>query len=262
MPDELMTMWDASDLPDPQPTTPTAAFYVGGDTPHVYTDAQVAAIRARYGLPIWTGYDHTSDGAAEAARVLAWLHAHRWKSGTLVGLDTEDLVIPEFIGPFNAAITAGGWLVLHYESKSSDGGNPPTSGGRWSADWTGIPHLRPGDTATQYIPDAWLGAPYDLSVILATAPLHELNPPVTKHITWGEVIVHVPALGLGDTGPAVARMQALLNAWYPGSIGPSGADGAFGPATLGGLLSFQRAMGLLASPGTCDGPSWRALIES
>ena len=262
MSDEIMTMWDASNLPDPQPTTPVAAFYIGGDTPHVYTDAQVAAIRARYGLPIWTCYDAANDGVVEAERALAWLHRRNWTRGTEVALDTEELVIPEFISQFNTVITQSGYLVLHYESKSSDGGNPATSGGRWSADWTGIAHLRPGDVATQYVPDSWLGEPYDLSVIVTAAPLHQLTPLVTHKILWGDVSVHVPVLQLGDTGPAVARMQHLLEAWYPASTGPSGADGMFGPVTLAGLVSFQRAMGLPAAAGVCDSPTWRELLES
>ena len=256
-----LPMWDASNLPDPQPTTPVGAFYVGGDTPHVYTDAQVAAIRARYGLPIWTGYDHQHDGAMEAAKVLDWLRSHHWTPGTLVAVDTEALVIPDFLIPFNAAITSAGWKLLHYESKDAIAGNPPTSGGKWAADWTGQPHLRPGDTATQYIPDAWLGAPYDLSLISADAPLHELNPPVVHRITWTEVVCKVPVLGIGDQGAAVKRVQHLLEAWYPGAIGPTGPDGIFGPATLAGLVSFQRAHGLPAAAGTTDAPTWAKLVE-
>lgn len=261
MTEPTIAMWDASTLPDPQPTTPAAAFYVGGDTPHVYTDAEVKAIRARYGLPIWTGYDHASDGAAEAARVVAWLHSHGWKPGTLVAVDTEDLVIPAFLSEFNRVVTEAGWLLLHYESKDAQAGNPPTSGGKWAADWTGIPHLRPGDTATQYVPDAWLGAPYDLSLIRADAPLHELNPPVTRHLVWAEVTMRLPVLVPGDQGPAVTRMQHLLEAWYPASTGTTGPDGMFGPSTLKGLVSFQHAHGIVPPPGSCDGRTWALLVE-
>jgi Putative peptidoglycan binding domain len=261
VPEQTLAMWDASTLPDPQPTTPVAAFYVGGDTPHVYTDTQIKAIRARYGVPIWTGYDFQHDGAAEAAKVVEWLHRHGWKGGTLVAVDTEELVIPDFLGPFNTVITQAGWLLLHYESKVAIAGNPPTSGGKWAADWTGIPHLRPGDTATQYVPDKWLGALYDLSLILASAPLHELNPPVVAHVTWADVAMRLPVLGVGMTGPAVARMQHLLEAWYPASTGPGDADGIFGPDTLTGLMSFQRAHGIHPATGACDGPTWARLVE-
>lgn len=258
---ETLGMWDASNLPDPQPTTPVAAFYAGGDTPHVYTDAQIAAIRARWGLVIWTGYDHTRDGAAEAAVFVAWLHAHKWTPGTLVAVDTEELIIPDFLAAFNAAITTAGWLLLHYESKNAIPGNPPTSGGKWAADWTGIPHLRPGDTATQYVPDQWLGAPYDLSLISATAPLHQLNPPVVHHTTYADVSMHLPILSIGDQGPAVTRMQHLLDAWYPGAVGPAGTDGFFGETTLAGLVSFQRAHGISPPAGACDGRTWARLVE-
>lgn len=261
MTEPTLVMWDASNLPDPQPTVPVGAMYAGGDTPHDVTDAQLAAIRARWGVIIWTGYDHANDGAIEAARFIAWLHAHKWTPGTHVAVDTEELVIPGFLTAFNAAVTAAGWLLLHYESKNAIPGNPPTSGGLWAADWTGIPHLRPGDTATQYVPDKWLGAPYDLSLIKATAPLHELNPPVRPHITWVDVAMRLPVLGVGMTGPAVIRMQHLLEAWYPASTGPAGADGILGPATLAALVSFQRAHGIAPPTGACNGPTWARLVE-
>jgi len=261
MTDPTLAMWDASNLPDPQPTTPVAAFYVGGDTPHTYTDAEVKAIRARWGLPIWTGYDHANDGAAEAAVMISWLHAHRWTPGTLVAIDTEELVIPQFIEAFNLAIRAAGWKLVDYSSKSPEPLNPPTDGGHWTADWTGIPHLRPGDTATQYVPDKWLGAPYDLSLIRADVPLHELNPPVVPHVTWTDVVMRLPVLATGMTGPAVVRLQHLLEAWYPGSIGPDGPDGIFGPATTRGLVSFQRAHGISTPAGVCTGDTWARLVE-
>lgn len=261
MTEPTLAMWDASNLPDPQPTTPVAAFYGGGDTPHVYTPEQVKAIRARYGLPIWTGYDHQNDGAAEAAKFLAWLHSLGWKPGTLVAVDTEELVIPVFLAAFNAAITAAGWLLVDYQSKVAIPDNPRTSGGVWAADWTGIPHLRPGDTATQYVPDKWLGAPYDLSLIRADVPLHELNPPVVHHVRYIDVVCRVPVLGVGDQGPAVVRLQHLLEAWYPASTGATGPDGIFGPDTLAGLVSFQRAHGIVPANGITDGPSWARLVE-
>lgn len=261
MTEPTLTMWDASSMPVPQPTVPVAAMYAGGDTPHDVTDSQLADIRARWMVIIWTGYDHANDGAAEAAKYIAWLHAHHWTPGTLVAVDTEELIIPEFLAAFNAAVTAAGWLLLHYESKNAIPGNPPTSGGLWAADWTGIPHLRPGDTATQYVPDKWLGAPYDLSLIKATAPLHELHPPVVHPLTYADVAMHLPVLGVGDQGPAVVRMQSLLDAWYEASIGPAGLDGIFGPATLAGLVSFQRAHGISPPTGACDGRTWARLVE-
>lgn len=261
MTEPTLSMWDASNLPDPQPTTPVAAFYIGGDTPHVYTDEQVKAIRARWGLPIWTCYDQAHDGPAEAAKAMAWLHAHGWKPGTLIALDTEELIIPNFISEFDGVVRSAGWYVMRYGSEVAISGNPQTSGGRWTADWTGIPHLNPGDTATQYAPDKWLGAPYDLSVILASAPLHELNPPVVHHITYIDVTMRLPILGVGDQGPAVKRMQHLLEAWYPGSTGPAGADGFFGAVTLAGLVSFQRAHGISPPTGACDSPTWAHLVE-
>jgi peptidoglycan hydrolase-like protein with peptidoglycan-binding domain len=46
----------------------------------------------------------------------------------------------------------------------------------------------------------------------------------------------------GDTGPAVAELQRLLNAH--GANIP--VDGDFGPATMAALLAFQRAQGLVA----------------
>lgn len=259
MPVETLMMWHAATLPDNQPGTPVAAFYIGGDTPNIYAAAQVEQIRARYALPIWCAHDHDDDAQAAAIDAISWLRARNWRTGALVALDTDDLAVPGFVDLFNQALRGAGWPVLHYELKPSPAPAPPTDGGHWSADWTGQPHLLVDDVATEYLPASMSRLPYNVSLIRADAVLHELNPPVRHVINWASVTMHLPVLGQGDTGPAVTRLQHLLEAWRPHVTSPGGPDGVFGPATLDAVISFQRIHGFTAGYGTCDARTWALL---
>jgi peptidoglycan hydrolase-like protein with peptidoglycan-binding domain len=65
----------------------------------------------------------------------------------------------------------------------------------------------------------------------------------------------LPRLVRGDSGPAVARLQALLNmAGQRIDI-----DGAFGAATAEAVREFKRIQGLPVD-GTCGRSCWMALL--
>ena len=72
---------------------------------------------------------------------------------------------------------------------------------------------------------------------------------------WG-ITAGLTALRLGDSGPAVLRLQNVLFAWYPGAepFKSLVADGAFGPKTEDAVEAFQRRAGLvvdgIAGPAT------------
>ena len=71
--------------------------------------------------------------------------------------------------------------------------------------------------------------------------------------------VKLPVLEQGDTGEAVRAAQLLLIG-RGCSCGPYGADGDFGPATYGGVISFQRRRRL--EPDGVIGPlTWEAMLK-
>lgn len=67
-----------------------------------------------------------------------------------------------------------------------------------------------------------------------------------------------PVMAKGDHGSCVVELQRRLVA-HGVSVGPSGADGGFGPATLAAVRSFQRAKGLSVD-GIVGPLTWGALL--
>ncbi|WP_431841308.1 peptidoglycan-binding protein [Calidifontibacter indicus] len=67
-----------------------------------------------------------------------------------------------------------------------------------------------------------------------------------------------PVMSKGDHGSCVVELQRRLVA-HGVSVGPSGADGAFGPATLAAVRAFQRARGLSVD-GIVGPLTWGALL--
>lgn len=255
-----LLMGDSSTPPAKYPPYPVWAFYIGGDTPHVWTDAEYESIPCRWVLPIFTASNPGRDVQADARAIIGWLHAHGWRPGELVAVDTETSILPGYLEQLDALITAAGFRLVDYESKGPESANPITAGGRWIADWTGTPHLRPDSVATQFINDTALGEPWDESLILLGARLHELHPPVTRRIAMVDVSVLLPELTRGDTGSAVARLQGLLDAWLLPTDGTITVDGDFGPVTAEILAAFQAAHGIRPPRGLVDGDTWAKLL--
>ena len=69
-------------------------------------------------------------------------------------------------------------------------------------------------------------------------------------------LTQCPFLRLGDRGPAVQRLQILLQTarFSPGPI-----DGIFGSRTQGALIAFQRSTGQIDVTGVADLETWTAL---
>lgn len=156
-------------------------FYIGGDTPHVWTDAEVEVLKRkfRYLLPIFTNNHPQSwqQGQNDGMIAVAWMHAHSVPAASAVGLDYEDAQNAQYLQGFEAAVLAYGYKTLLYGQTSTVYGNPRPSAGYWGANWNGIPHLNPKDCATQYISDTMLGEPYDLSLLSDSLVLWDTIPP-------------------------------------------------------------------------------------
>lgn len=91
----------------------------------------------------------------------------------------------------------------------------------------------------------------------ADAPVGTDGQPIPKPIDT--VLVRLPVLGEGASGPAVVAVQVLLHSrGY--DVGTTGSDGKFGPATRAALLKFQAAHGDPDPKGDTGSGTWRTLL--
>lgn len=171
-------MYDAAYPPASPPTTDAVAFYIGGDTPHVWTAAEIARQRARYRLPIYVRSNPTTALApSDAAKTIAWLRANKAPHGCAVALDLETAVHATYVKTYDQLVHAAGWVVLAYGSLGTIFQNPRTSGGYWAANPTGIAHMVRGADATQWAFDTQIGRAWDLSDVADTVPLWDTHAP-------------------------------------------------------------------------------------
>lgn len=169
----MLTIGDSAWPPPTYPQVDGWGFYLGGNTPHPWTDREVAAIPTRCKLPIWTRSNPQGTSQAQADADLAGQRAMALgqPAGTLIALDFESAVNGAYVSAFDAQLHTYGYSEILYGGASTLFLNPRPSGGYWAADWTRTPHLVHGSVATQYISDQQLGRPYDLSVALPDLPL-------------------------------------------------------------------------------------------
>jgi hypothetical protein len=169
-------MYDAS-IPPPDPHRDVCAGYIGGDTPHLWSDAEWASQSARWRLPIYVCDNPGSRNAiSDANAAIGWMSAHAVPRGSALALDYETAVDGAYAAAFDKAVVRAGYRTLLYGSLSTVTRNPRPSAGYWAADWTGAPHLVPGTEATQYASDTMLGEPYDLSLVSDTLVLWDTRP--------------------------------------------------------------------------------------
>jgi len=200
------TMKDSAFPTKAGPKTDIVLIYVGGDTPHPWTDADIKAMPERYRFPTWVRSNPAQhDGAAEAALFAAWLHSHKVPQGTCVCLDLETAISTIYVQRFNSGMRAAGYKVIKYGSKGSIFKNPQTDGGTFVADpqKDKQPFMdSTGDTvATQYAFDGQ----YDLSLVRNNkiVPLWDISkkdiPHVRSHMTGGSLALYPLAESLHTT---------------------------------------------------------------
>jgi len=230
------------------------AFYIGGDTPHVWTNAEVAALPYRYRLPIFVRSNPQQANAnVDAANCLTALASHGAPKGTLVALDFETAVDPAYVAEFCARVMAGGYRVILYGSENFVHRNNIPDGLYWSADWTKVNHIHSGDAGTQWIS---LQA-YDESTFAATLPLWDTQPHAAPGKTAGTVPVDFPWKN-GDRGNRVRAIQALAG---PKRGHDLACDGVFGTETENAVRGVQEAA-LIKVDGIVGPETWKALLDS
>lgn len=268
-----MLIGDSAYPPSTYPTTWKTqsivgwGFYIGGNTPHVWTVAEVAELKKhyRYLLPIYTRSDpQSASPSADALAAIKQLQLLGVPEGTLVQLDYETAVDSSYEQAFGTTLATAGYILELYGSKSTVVQNAVPAGGYDEADWTGT------DTPPVSTADQFANFPtYDLNDFRSDAKLWDTRPvaPPNPVPTAGTPAVKVLQTLLnqdgahlsvdgeygplskaallaalrgqnvrsGQSGTAVRLVQAALCVW--GHM--VAVDGQFGPATLAAVKSFQ-----------------------
>lgn len=169
-----LTFADAATLPDPLPAADGFAFYIGGDTVHIWTAAEVAVLKARYRwlLPVFVRSNPPGPGAlADVAAAEAQLKEIGAPPGILVAWDSETSVDASYIAQVYGLLAAAGDKLIDYGSVNYVTGNRNPDGWYWGAQWTGAAHIAGGNQMTQFRDGA-----YDTSLAQATLPFWDTRP--------------------------------------------------------------------------------------
>lgn len=249
--DVTLTFYDAAFPPASPPETDGVAFYIGGDTPHIWTRAEVGASPARYRLPVYVRSDPARASAtADMTAAVTRLHQLGAPRGTVAALDLETAADPVYVRAAWRALRGDGYLLMVYASQRVvlSEGNP--DGLYWGADWTSRPHLASRDAMTQW---EALG-PYDESVARSGLPFWDTRPP--RPLTWEEKLMStLPQVAAGAAGNMVRTVQGLCCA----RDRDTAIDGDFGPATEAAVKAVQAAAGITAD-GIVGPQTWPVLI--
>lgn len=145
-----MILYDDAYATTPAPPgTQGCLVYVGGDTPHPWTDQDIANQHVLYLLPTWVRSNLGGSPQADGQGMIAWLRAHKAPAGISTVLDLETQVNPGYVIQYGAEMHAAGFRVLVYGSKSTLFGNPRLDG-YFVADYTDTPHVMAGTVVTQF----------------------------------------------------------------------------------------------------------------
>lgn len=201
-----LIFYDSAFPPASPPKADGVAFYIGGDTPHVWTEAEIAATNTRFRLPVYVRSNPPGPGAipdvAAAVARLALLKAPR---GTLVAWDMEMAADASYIKAVYGALNTAGYKLIVYGSQSTVLGNDNPDGLYWGAAWTGVVHIAGGDVMTQYV--SFSG--YDESEATSALPFWDTAPPAPvgpqRHVSTG---LHSLAALARERNTTV---QALIN---------------------------------------------------
>lgn len=248
-----LIFYDASTPPAHPPAVDGVAFYIGGDTPHVWIVAEIDAAPARYRLPTWVRSDPAGhSGSADAAAAAEQLAAIGAPRGCVVALDTETAVDPVYVSAFFVRLMRAGYVLLDYGSQSSLFANHVPHGGYyWGADWTGTEHVDQGDEGTQY----QSGPDYDLSAFKPGLPFWDTHVSRETDDWTGAIMKQLPTLRSGSTGAHVGLVQFLCGQHIHGVA----IDNVFGSVTAAAVVKVQQAHGL--DPDGVVGPkTWPVLL--
>lgn len=169
-----LTFADAATMPATLPAADGFAFYIGGDTPHIWTAAEVAELKQHYRflLPVFVRSNPPGPGAqADVAAAHAQLRDLNAPPGILVAWDSETAVDAAYIAQVYGLLSAAGDKLIDYGSQNFVTGNKNPDGWYWGADWTSRSHLTGTDEMTQ-----WTSGGFDQSLAQASLPFWDTRP--------------------------------------------------------------------------------------
>lgn len=218
-----LLFYDAAFPPQPPPTGfDGVAFYVGGDTPHVWSVAEIQAQPVRFRLPIFTRSNPPGPGvASDVAAAVTRLREIGAPKGCLVAWDSETSVDPAYIKAVYFALKAEGYTLIDYGSMPGVFGNDNPDGYYWGAQWTNVPHIAPGDVMTQ-----WRSlSSYDESSSQPVLPFWDTQKEVNMTELPGEWLYitnvdylqagEVRVTGVGGPEALLGNAVILFTTWRP-----------------------------------------------
>lgn len=240
------------------------AFYIGGDTPHVWSLAEIEAQHVRFRLPIFVRSNPaTADVQADLMSAISRLDAIGAPKGCIVALDSETSVNPNYVAQFFYGMRDAGYTLMDYGSVSTVFGNNIPDGYYWGAHWTNRAGVEPNEVMTQ-----WQALnSYDESDARATLPFWDSSaapsPAPAPAPVRPETGVQLPLLRLGSREEAVRTVQILCGrrGYFPANSGtPEMPDGDFGPATDAAVRAVQAAAHISVD-GRVGQETWPVLIK-
>lgn len=166
----MKTMYDNTSLLVPEPNTDVLAFYIGGNTPHVWTIDELNRSTRRYRLPTYVRSYPGVNPHVDSGSALTRLSQIGAPKGISTALDVETMVNPPYVSAYGADLHNAGYRVLVYGSLSVVTGNPALDG-LWVADWDGVQQWDADDPIMVKAIQWQSFANYDLSIVMDDVPL-------------------------------------------------------------------------------------------
>src|SRR5258708_9688229 len=93
-------------------------YYVGGDTRHVWTPAEIAGEHVRYRMPIWVRSNPagSTQGSQEGRAAVLKVRSEGCPVSVTIALDFETAVDQAYLSPVHAEVKAQGNPTIPYRS--------------------------------------------------------------------------------------------------------------------------------------------------
>lgn len=194
-----------------RPRTDVVIIYIGGDTPHVWTDAELIEQEhlSTYGLPCFVRSNPPGPGVApDLHDCLRWLYNHNVPRGSSVLLDLETAIARSYVLPFGYGLNQAGYKCLVYGSRSTLYRNPKMDG-YFDAHPGDPAQVDPGNVGTQY---DYTGS-FDLSDLLDTVSLWRFQPAIANQAVTTPAPVAPPTAVVSV--PSVKKGRLLYLCYTP-----------------------------------------------